>query len=307
MQAYLALCTSLDAAVQAADIDWRDKERARFIVSVLTSTAAPTNTLVGNPAAIKRAVDSGGLSLARGTRNFVKDLRSDRGMPSTVNRAALAVGTDLTATPGAVIYRDEVCELLQYAPSTSMVRSRPVLMVPPQISKYYFMDLSPGRSFVEHAVAQRLRFFVISWRNVTAAQPEWGLEHYAAAIGRVVDVVAPLLALFRERSSRTGVLDSASLSAVFSWMRPNDLVWNCWGNNYLMGNDPPVFDILAWNADPTNLAGQLHGDVAEQRDEIVGSLVVGLELDGGPYYIAAVRRPGGRRDPRRGLAPGAQS
>jgi polyhydroxyalkanoate synthase len=205
------------------------------------------------------------------------------------------------------------------------------------------MDLSPGRSFVEHAVAQGLPFFVISWRNVTADQRDWGLETYAAAIDRVLDVVrdvarsddvnlislcaggittstvlshlaatgdprvhsasfgvtlldfgvpapigmfrmAPLLALVRERSSRTGVLDAASLSAVFSWMRPNDLVWNYWVNNYLMGNDPPVFDILAWNADPTNLAGRLHGDFLEiiQKNLLVtkGDLeVLGTPVD----------------------------
>jgi polyhydroxyalkanoate synthase subunit PhaC len=189
MQAYLAGCEALEEAVEVADLGWRDKERARFAAAILTSAVAPTNTLLGNPAAVKRAYETGGLSLLRGTRNFVKDVRSNRAMPSTVNRDAFAVGKDLAATPGAVIYRDDVCEVLQYAPSTSMVRSRPVLMVPPQISKYYFMDLSPGRSFVEHAVAHGLPFFVISWRNVTADQRDWGLETYAAAIDRVVDVV----------------------------------------------------------------------------------------------------------------------
>ena len=347
MQTYLAGCEALEESVEAADIGWRDKERARFAAAILTSAVAPTNALVGNPAAVKRAYETGGLSLLRGTRNFVRDVRSNRGMPSTVNRDALTVGNDLAATPGAVVYRDEVCEVLQYTPSTGTVRSRPVLMVPPQISKYYFMDLSPGRSFVEHAVAHGLPFFVISWRNVTADQRDWGLETYAAAIDRVLDVVrdvaqsddlnlialcaggiitstvlshlaatgdprvhsasfgvtlldfgvpapigmfrmAPLLALARERSARTGFLDAASLSAVFSWMRPNDLVWNYWVNNYLMGNDPPVFDILAWNADSTNLAGRLHADFLEIMQENLLVAKGELEVLGTPVDLEKV-------------------
>jgi poly[(R)-3-hydroxyalkanoate] polymerase subunit PhaC len=347
MQSYLAACAALQDAIEGADVGWRDKERARFAAVLLTSAAAPTNALLGNPAAVKRAYETGGFSLLRGTRNFVKDVRSNRGMPSTVKRDAFTVGKDLAATPGAVVYRDEVCEVLQYAPSTGIVRSRPVLMVPPQISKYYFMDLSPGRSFVEHAVAHGLPFFVISWRNVTADQRDWGLETYAAAIDRVLDVVrdvahsddvnlialcaggittstvlshlaatgdprvnsasfgvtlldfgvpapigmfrmAPLLALAGERSARTGFLDAASLSAVFSWMRPNDLVWNYWVNNYLMGNDPPVFDILAWNADPTNLAGRLHADFLEimEKNRLVTN--DGLEVLGTPVDLQRV-------------------
>ena len=347
MQTYLTGCAALEEAVEAADIDWRDKERARFAAAILSSTVSPTNTLLGNPAAVKRAYETAGVSLLRGTRNFVKDVRSNRGMPSTVDRNAFTVGKDLAATPGAVVYRDEICEVLQYAPTTGTVRSRPVLLVPPQISKFYFMDLSPGRSFVEHAVAQGLQFFVISWRNVTGDQSGWGLDTYAKAIERALDVVrnvarsddanlvslcaggittatvlnhlastgdtrvhsasfgvtlldfdvpaplgmfrmAPLLALARKRSSRSGVLDAASLSAIFSWMRPNDLVWNYWVNNYLMGNDPPAFDILAWNADPTNLAAQLHEDFLEIMQKNLLATKGELEVLGTPIDLEKV-------------------
>jgi polyhydroxyalkanoate synthase subunit PhaC len=322
MQMYLAFSDTLMELVEDADVDWRNAQRARFAAEVLTTAMAPTNALLGNPAALKRMFETSGLSLARGARNFVKDVRTNRGMPSTVDRDALEVGTDLAATPGAVVYRDEVCEVLQYAPTTSTVQSRPVLLVPPQISKYYFMDLAPGRSFVEHAVAQGLQMFVISWRNVTREQADWGLDTYAEAIDRVIDVVrevsasddvnllalcaggilsstvlshlaatgdtrvrsasfgvtlldfdvpapigmfqmAPLLSAVRRRSARAGILDGATLGTVFTWLRPNDLVWNYWVNNYLMGKDPPVFDILAWNADSTNLPGRLHGDFLE--------------------------------------------
>jgi polyhydroxyalkanoate synthase len=319
MQLYLASAAAIMDIVEDADVDWRNAQRARFAAEVLTTALSPTNSLLGNPAALKRGFESGGQSLARGARNLVKDIRTNRGMPSTVDRGALTVGTDLAATPGAVVYRDEVCEVLQYKPTTGTVWSRPVVLVPPQISKYYFMDLAPGRSFVEHAVAQGLQVFVTSWRNVTREQSDWGLDTYAEAIERVIDVarevsgsddvnllalcaggilsstvlshfaatgdtrvrsasfgvtlldfdvpapigmfqIAPLLATVRRRSSREGILDGATLGTVFTWLRPNDLVWNYWVNNYLMGNDPPVFDILAWNADSTNLPGKLHGE-----------------------------------------------
>jgi polyhydroxyalkanoate synthase len=207
--------------------------------------------------------------------------------------------------------------VIQYAPSTPHVRTRPVVMVAPQINKYYFMDLAPGRSFVEHAVAQGIPFFVISWRNPGTEQRDWNLDTYAAAVVRVIGVARdvtrsddvnllslcaggilsttvlnhlaaagddavrsasfgvtlldfevpapigmfdapPVVSLARFRSRQAGVLDGRSLGSVFTWLRPNDLVWNYWVNNYLLGKDPPTFDILAWNADGTNLPSALH-------------------------------------------------
>ena len=209
--------------------------------------------------------------------------------------------------------------MIQFAPSTARVRARPVLMVPPQINKYYFMDLAPGRSFVEHAVAQGLQYFTISWRNPGAAQRRWGIDEYAGAVIDAIDVAREVtrsdavnllslcaggitsatvlghlaehgdervrsasfgvtlldfdvpaaigmfdahavLGLTRLRNRLAGVLDGRGLAAVFNLLRPNDLVWNYWVNNYLLGNDPPSFDILAWNADSTNLPAALHGD-----------------------------------------------
>jgi polyhydroxyalkanoate synthase subunit PhaC len=327
MQLYLAWSDTLTTAVAEADIDWRDSERARFLMDILTSALAPTNFLAGNPSAIKHAFETGGLSLVRGTRNLAQDVVRNGGMPRTVDASGFEVGRNLAATPGAVVYRDEVCEVIQYTPSTPEVRARPVLMVPPQINKYYFMDLAPGRSFIEYQVSQGLLFFVISWRNPGPEQRDWDFDVYAAAVEQVIDVVrdisrsddvnllslcaggiltttvlnhlavandlrvrsasfgvtlldfsvrapigmfrtAPVLALARSKSVRAGVLDGSSLGAVFTWMRPNDLVWNYWVNNYLMGKDPPRFDILAWNADSTDLPATLHRqflDIFEQN------------------------------------------
>jgi polyhydroxyalkanoate synthase subunit PhaC len=320
MQAYLAVCEAVGEVVEGAEVeDWRTRERLRFAANVLTSSFAPTNTLPGNPAAIKRAFETAGFSLGRGARTLVSDLRHNRGMPRQVRPGSFVVGTDLAVTPGAVVYRDEVLELLQYTPSTPEVRQIPVMVVPPQINKFYFMDLAPGRSLIEYAVSQGQQVFAISWRNPTREHSHWDLDVYGGAILRALDAVAsitgtekvnlfglcaggittstvlnhlfatgegdrvrsvsfgvtlldwsapapigmmsvPALLRFATwRSARAGVLDGPSLASVFTWMRPNDLVWNYAVNNWLMGEDPPTFDILAWNADATNLPGALHG------------------------------------------------
>jgi polyhydroxyalkanoate synthase subunit PhaC len=317
MRLYLAWCEQLHGVVSDAGVDPRDEERARFLVTLMTSALAPTNALAGNPAALKRAFETGGVSVLRGMRNYVDDVRSNGGLPRQADSRPFVVGGNVAATPGAVVYRDEVFELLHYAPATAKVRSRPVLMVPPQINKYYFMDLAPDRSFVEHAVARGISFFTISWRGIGPAQRDWDLDTYAAAVLRAVDAVreitssddvnllglcaggiltgavvahlaqssdtrvhtasfgvtlldfdvqapvnvfdsAGLLSLARLRTHRRGVMDARSMSTAFTLLRPDDLIWRYWTNNYLLGEDPPAFDILAWNADATNLPLALH-------------------------------------------------
>jgi polyhydroxyalkanoate synthase len=349
MQLYLAWCHEMDDLVASADLGWRDAERARFVMSILTSAAAPTNTLAGNPAALKRTFETGGANLLRGARQRVDDVRHNGGMPAQIKRGHFSVGSDLAATPGAVVHRDEVCELIQYAPTTALVQRRPVLMVPPQINKYYFMDLAPGRSFVEYAVSRGIPFFTLSWRNAEPAQGTWDFDTYAAAVLRALDVVCeitrsddvhalglcaggiltaatashlaatgddrlrtasfgvtlldfetpaaiglfdsrPVVSTARRQSARKRVLEGPSLGSVFSWLRPNDLVWNYWVNNYLMGDEPPTFDILAWNNDATNLPAALHSQfldiftdnvLAAGKTEVLGTAVdLGrIELD----------------------------
>ncbi len=317
---YLALADALARLVDDLDTqdrDWRDVERARFAMNVLTSAIAPTNTIAGNPAVLKHAFDTGGRSVVRGLGHLWDDLRRNGGMPSQTDRSAFTVGEDLALTPGAVVYRDEVVEVLHYTPSTPTVRQRPLLIVPPPIGRFYFLDLRPGRSFVEYAVSRGLQVFLLSWRNPTAEQADWDLDTYATRILTALHVVkditgsedvntlgfcaggmlmttvlnhlaataddtvhsaayavtlldfdsrAPigafssprLLELARRSSRRGGVITARSMGTVFSWMRPDDLVFNYWVNNWLMGEDPPVFDILAWNADGTNLPASLH-------------------------------------------------
>jgi len=319
-QIYLASGSAASRLVddlEAQDVDWHDVERARFAVNALTSALAPTNNAIGNPAALKRAFDTAGSSVVRGLRNLAHDVRHNGGMPSQTDRTAFSVGEDLALTPGAVVHRSEVAELIQYAPSTATVRRRPVLVIPPPIGRYYFLDLRPGRSFVEYAVSQGLQVFMLSWRNPQPEQADWGMDDYGGGVVAALDTVreitgaddvntigfcaggilmstvlshlaltgspvvhsasygvtlldfdseapigafsAPrLLELARQDSRRKGIISARSMGTVFAWMRPDDLVFNYVVNQWLMGEDPPVFDILAWNADGTNLPARLH-------------------------------------------------
>jgi polyhydroxyalkanoate synthase len=303
--------------LQTRDVDWPTVERARFATSILVSALAPTNALWSNPAALKRAFDTGGLSLGRGFLNWVEDVRHNGGMPSQVDRTTFVVGRDLAITPGSVISRDDLGELIHYRPSTTAVRSRPLLVVPPPIGRFYFLDLRPGRSFVQYAVGQELQTFLLSWRNPTADHGAWDMDAYASRILDAIDSVrevtgsddvniigfcaggllstavlnnlaerrdqrvhsmsyavtlldfsvpAPIgafssravLDLARSSSRRKGIIGAREMGSVFTWMRPDDLVFNYWVNNYLMGEKPPAFDILSWNADGTNLPAALH-------------------------------------------------
>ena len=176
------------------DGSWQNKARARFATDVITAALAPTNYLGTNPAALRKAVETGGLSLARGVQNMLNDMARG-GMPSMVDRKQFVVGKDIAATPGAVVYREEMFELLQYTPGTPRVRSIPLLMIPPQINRHYVMDLSPGRSLVEFAVSQGITVFMIVWRNPDSrlGHGKWGLDDYLAATERASEVVKKIM------------------------------------------------------------------------------------------------------------------
>ena len=319
MQAYLLSTQTLHEFVDKLGFDERGTQRAEFAITLLTEALAPTNLLAGNPAAIKRAFETGGLSLVRGARYWLDDLLNNNGMPSQVDNRPFRVGENLAITPGSIVHRSEVLELIQYASATESVRTRPLLIVPPQINKYYILDLAPGRSMIEHAVKQGHQVFAISWRNPTPSERGWDLAAYISAIKQAIDVareitgsaavnilgacaggittavllghlaalgdarvnsatflvtvlnteVPSMMGMFasegaiaaaRRNSARRGILAGGELARIFAWLRPNDLVWNYWVNNYLMGKEPPAFDILSWNSDSTNLPAALHSD-----------------------------------------------
>ncbi|MBP5946086.1 MULTISPECIES: class II poly(R)-hydroxyalkanoic acid synthase [Pseudomonas] len=321
LQTYLAWRKELHAWIDDSSLSPKDIARGHFVINLMTEAMAPTNT-AANPAAVKRFFETGGKSLLDGLSHLAKDLVHNGGMPSQVNMGAFEVGKSLGVTEGAVVFRNDVLELIQYRPITEQVHERPLLVVPPQINKFYVFDLSPDKSLARFCLRNNVQTFIVSWRNPTKAQREWGLSTYIDALKEAVDVVTAItgskdinmlgacsggitctallghyaalgqnkvnaltllvsvldttldsdVALFvdeqtletaKRHSYQAGVLEGKDMAKVFAWMRPNDLIWNYWVNNYLLGNEPPVFDILFWNNDTTRLPAAFHGDLIE--------------------------------------------
>jgi len=326
-QGYLAWGNALNNFLDQTKLDKRDAERARFVVSLLVEAMAPTNSLAGNPAALKKLVDTGGASLLHGLENFFGDLVGNGGLPAQVDTRTFAVGKNLATTPGAVVYRSPVMELIQYGPMREEVHKRPLLIVPPQINKFYVFDLAPEKSIIRYCLEGNLQAFAISWKNPIPAERRFGLDTYVEAMEEAVDVMRDItgsedvniwgscsggittsaflahLAARGERkihsatvavclldmaatqtttaglfvtpesiiaaksaSQLAGVVEGQELARMFAWMRPKDLIWNYWVNNYLLGNAPPAFDVLYWNNDTTRLPARLHADFLDLID-----------------------------------------
>jgi polyhydroxyalkanoate synthase len=187
MQGYLATGETVDGLIGDAELDIQTERRVRFPIENLRDALAPTNFPWSNPAAIKAAVSTRGMSLVRGARQLAADMRTPPRLPSMVDTSGFELGKNLAATPGAVIHREDSFELIQYAPQTDEVRSLPLLLVPPMINKYYVADISPGRSLIEYLVQQGQQVFAVSWRNPEAEHGSWGLDTYADAILSALD------------------------------------------------------------------------------------------------------------------------
>ncbi len=351
MQAYLATQKELTSVIETSKLDSVDKGRAQFFASLVTDALAPSNFVLGNPAAVRKIIDTGGDNLVKGLQNLVHDIRHNSLMPSQVDASPFKVGQNLATSPGHVVYRDEMFELLQYAPTTPQVHKRPLVMSPPQVNKFYAVDLAPEKSLVKWTVDSGVQMFVVSWRNPTVDQRHWGLEEYAMALDRAVDVARRItgspdvnmwgscsggmtlaaylgwlaakgekkvanatwavcvldtgaaladstLGLFnspatiraaKARSRRKGFVSGEEMASMFAWLRPNDLIWNYWVNNYLLGNKPPAFDILAWNADTTRLPGQFHCDLLDLVEKNPYVNAGTLEIAGVPIDMSKVK------------------
>ena len=323
VQAYLAHGRSAEGLLADAGLSWRDNERLKWVLTNLIAAAAPSNYPLISPVAWKAFIDTGGLSGVRGVRALVSDMSSPPFIPAMVAPGAFEIGKDLAVTPGAVVARTDVFELIQYQPATETVHRFPLLVVPPMINKYYIADLATGRSMLEFFVAQGYQVFVISWRNPGKRHSRWDLNTYGEAVaeslsaaceitqapkaslaglcaggivsamlcaqlaateqlnrvaslflgvtlvdeseaGTVVALMDEGVAAASILISRTlGYMDGRSLAEVFAWLRPDDLIWNYWVNNYLQGKTPPPFDILYWNADTTRMPAGLHRDFIE--------------------------------------------
>lgn len=324
MQTYLAWQRGIVGWIEALDLPERDKLRAKLVASLVTDAMSPTNSLGGNPAAMKTTLEKGGQNLIDGLQHFIADMAGNNGLPSMVDKSGFKLGENVGTTAGKVVYSEPHLELIQYAPQTPEVYKTPIFIVPPQINKFYIWDLAPGRSIVEFLLSQGHQVFIVSWRNPTAAQAGWDLESYVEALDRATEAACEIsgsdklnvvgacsggitsalniaywgargisraesfsvlvaildvaggrdtsmglfanletLELAKLFSRSKGVLAGSDLERAFAWLRPNDLIWAYWVNNYLLGQDPQAFDILYWNADTTNLPAALHGDLMD--------------------------------------------
>jgi len=168
--------TLMRSTVQASPLDERSKSQWDFALRQVIDATSPRNWLATNPEALLLALESGGASLVEGTRLFLADLA--KGRITMSDDQAFEVGRDLATTPGSVVFENELMQLIQYAPSTPKVRKRPLVIVPPCINKFYILDLQPENSFVAHAVAAGHTVFLVSWRNVGAAERHLTWDDY---------------------------------------------------------------------------------------------------------------------------------
>ena len=180
-QAYLVnarACTSLPAGV--AGLDASSRERLEFAARQVADALAPTNFLPTNPQALRTAVESGGASVLDGMRQLLRDFDPKAGRLDVRMCApdAFVVGKTIAATPGKVVFRNDLIQLIQYAPSTPAVRRRPLLLVPPWMNKFYVLDLRPGSSVVEWLVDRGHTVFVISWVNPDSSLAGKGFDDY---------------------------------------------------------------------------------------------------------------------------------
>jgi len=348
----------LVAKAEGLDPDLRRK--AQFSLKQLTSALSPSNFLATNPELLRTTLAENGENLVRGLNMMAEDI--DRGGGALrirqTDSSRLQLGVDMAATPGKVVFKNELMELLQYAPTTDEVYRRPLLIVPPWINKFYVLDLNPEKSFIRWMVAQGHTVFVISWVNPDARHADKGFEAYmregplaaldaieratgerdVASVGYCVGgtLLAITLAYMAavadtrianatllttqvdfedsgdlktfvdklrletlEKSmGETGYLEGAQMATAFNLLRPTELIWNYFVNDYLKGKDPAPFDLLAWNADSTRMPAANHAFYLRhcylQNDLTAGRMEIGGEkLDLGkvrvPIYDLATR------------------
>jgi polyhydroxyalkanoate synthase len=182
VQAYLAAGQATEALLADAGLNWRDNERMKFLLTNVIAAAAPSNNPLISPVAWKAVIDTGGLSAVRGIRAMAADLATAPRIPTMVRPDAFKVGKNVAVTPGVVVARSDVCELIQYQPVTAIVHRLPLLIVPPMINKFYITDLAPERSMIEFLIGQGQQVFVISWRNPDRRHSHWDLDTYGGAV-----------------------------------------------------------------------------------------------------------------------------
>jgi polyhydroxyalkanoate synthase subunit PhaC len=320
-QAYVLTARWADDLVKRADeLDPHDREKAHFYLRQVTAALSPSNFLATNPELLRTTLAESGENLVRGLKMLAEDIDAGHGnlRIRQSDARAFKLGVNMAATPGKVVFRNALMELIQYDPTTPQVFKRPLLIVPPWINKFYILDLNPEKSFIRWAVAQGLTVFVISWVNPDErhADKDFGSymregvltavdcieqatrERELTAVGYCVGgtLVAATLAYMaadgdkritgatffatqidfadpgdlkvfvdaeqlkavEERMAERGYLEGSAMANAFNMLRPNDLIWSYYVNNYLKGKEPMPFDLLVWNSDSTRMPAANH-------------------------------------------------
>jgi len=175
---YRVRCEAAMQLVESTRLPEATKRKARFAMQLMLDAVAPSNVPWLNPGVLKEAMSTGGMSLVQGMRNFLDDVQNNGGYPRQVDKSGFDLGKNIAATPGRVVMRNDLIELIAYEPQTPKVHARPLLCSPPWINKYYIMDLAPGRSFVEWAVQHGHQVFMISYRNPDASMSHYKMDDY---------------------------------------------------------------------------------------------------------------------------------
>jgi len=316
-QAYLVSATTLlKSAAEIEGLEPAQQHRLQFYLRQFIDAISPTNFLFTNPQVIHETLESGGKNLVQGMQNLMRDLRA--GQIKMTDSDAFAPGRNLALTPGNVVYRNELIELIQYAPATETVHQVPLVFIPPWINKYYILDMQPQNSLMKFLVDQGFTVFVISWKNPDASMEDTTFDDYLdlgplaafaaaqditgsgtlipvgyciggtllsmtlpylAAVGdesvkaatffvalqdfsevgdTAVFIDEPQVAYMEQQMLERGYLDSRAMATMFNMLRANDLIWSNVVNNYLLGKEPPAFDLLYWNNDGTRMAHAAH-------------------------------------------------
>jgi len=193
MQLYLAWCKRVEEWLGSTGLEGSDMARAQFALQIYLSSICPANTLASNPEAFNKAVDSKGLSLVVGLRQFVNDIRTQGGLPSIVDPGCFTLGQNIAVTEGYVISRTEQSELIHYSPLERSLTGTPILYVPTFLNHYYVADLTPDVSLVRYLLRQGFQVFAISWRNPEPEHKYWGLWSYAGEVDRHVETITNLV------------------------------------------------------------------------------------------------------------------
>lgn len=334
--------------------DSNAKNQFHLYIKNVLNLLAPTNFMATNPEVAQETLQSGGLNLLKGYRNFLEDLLENKGHLNIRNTDlnAFKVGENLAITPGKIIYQNEIMQLIQYLPSTAEVYQTPILFVPPCINKYYVLDLQPENSLVKYLVDSGFTVYMISWVNPGSELahkefsdymlegPLQALEIITQTSGcktvhltgyciggtllacslaymkakndpraasatyfmTLMDFYDPgELGVFIEKRQlevldkimrERGYLDGRLLELAFNVLRPNELIWPYFINNYLLGKTPRAFDLLYWNTDSTNQPYKmyqfylenmyLHNRLTEEN---------GIQLNGIPINLKTITTP----------------